>query len=129
MKKTTLAGVLILGLAAAAVLFFFDPSQMSFYPGCPFHRLTGLDCPGCGSTRAMHALLHGRLAVALHFNAMLILSLPLFAWLGLRAIWSGIKGRPPVAFQPFWVWLYLAAWVAFGILRNLPFQPFTSFAA
>ena len=45
-------------------------------PGlCLFHRLTGLECPGCGMTRAFHALTHGHVSEALSFN---LLSLPLF---------------------------------------------------
>jgi hypothetical protein len=45
-------------------------------PGlCLFHRLTGLECPGCGMTRAFHALTHGHVDEALGFN---LLSLPLF---------------------------------------------------
>ena len=26
---------------------------------CPFKAMTGLDCPGCGATRAIHQLLNG----------------------------------------------------------------------
>ncbi len=128
MKKITLISILAAGVAGASVLFWVDPLQVPIYPVCPFHQLTGLDCPGCGSTRATHALLHGQLVAALHFNALFVLSLPLFAWLGLRFVQSGIKGKPPVAIQPSWVWCYLAAWAAFGILRNLPVQPFPWFA-
>ena len=46
-------------LGAMAVIFFFDPVKNNFYPVCQFHRLTGLNCPGCGATRALFALLHG----------------------------------------------------------------------
>lgn len=35
---------------------------------CPFHRITGLYCPGCGGTRSMIALLHGHLFEAFHDN-------------------------------------------------------------
>lgn len=128
MNKILLTCILTGGVAVGLVLFFVDPSQVPIYPACPFHQLTGLDCPGCGSTRAMHALLHGQLVTALRFNAMLVFSLPLFAWFGFRFVWGGIKGKPPVAIQPVWVWFYLAAWMAFAVLRNLPVQPFSWFA-
>ena len=71
-------------LSSVAVLFFFNPSQSSFYPVCLFHQTTGLLCPGCGSLRALHQLLHGNLAAAFHFNALLISSLPILAWLSIR---------------------------------------------
>ena len=129
MKKTMYTCILVAAAAGAALLFFFDPSQVPIFPVCPFHQLTGLDCPGCGSTRAAHALLHGHLVTALHFNALFVVSLPLLAWFGVRYIQNEIKGRPPIVIQPFWAWCYLAVWTAFGILRNLPMQPFSWFAA
>lgn len=60
---------------AAAVLYLYynvDPSSAAWMPRCPSKMLTGLDCPGCGSQRALHALLHGDLAASLRFNALLI---------------------------------------------------------
>ena len=76
-----------------------------------------------------HQLLHGDLVAALHFNAMFILSLPLFAWLGLRILRSrtGAEASMPTV-RPVWLWLYLATWIAFGVLRNVP-GVFTAFAA
>lgn len=68
--------LLLIALAAfaAAVLFLFDPGHWAFYPGCVFYRTTGLLCPGCGSLRACHQLLHGHFAAALHCNPLLIVS-------------------------------------------------------
>ena len=51
-------------LGLAAVLFFFNPAQSGFYPFCVFHRTTGLLCPGCGSLRALHQLLHQRICTS-----------------------------------------------------------------
>lgn len=42
--------------------------------GCPFHDATGLDCPGCGATRACFNLLHGRVVTALHYNALAVVA-------------------------------------------------------
>lgn len=36
---------------------------------CPTLLVTGLECPGCGLTRAFIAIAHGRLAEALELNA------------------------------------------------------------
>ena len=49
---------------AAVILFVFDPTRVGFLPPCPLHEFTGLWCPGCGSTRALHQLVHGHLALA-----------------------------------------------------------------
>ena len=40
---------------------------------------TGLYCPGCGSTRALYALLHGRPGEALAMNPLLLVVLAWFA--------------------------------------------------
>lgn len=127
-KRISLASGLMIGLAAATVLFFCDPARVPIYPVCLFHRVTGLDCPGCGSLRALHELLHGNFAAALHFNAFLVLSLPVFAWLGFRFVARRMKKEPVATFRPVWLWLYLAAFVTFGILRDLPVPFFAAFA-
>ena len=36
---------------------------------CPFFRLTGIPCPGCGLTRAVILLLKGNLRASLEFHA------------------------------------------------------------
>lgn len=48
--------------------------------------LTGLQCPGCGSQRAIHALLTGELGQAWHFNALMVASLPFLLLLAVADI-------------------------------------------
>lgn len=117
------AGV-ILGVSAlgvCAVVFFFNPVQNSFYPVCLFHQLTGWNCPGCGMTRALYALLHGNFYVALRDNVFLILTLLLA---GARGGWmwaNQMRGRPAGSFLPAkFLWLYLALLLVFGVVRNVP---------
>jgi hypothetical protein len=59
---------------AATMLYRFPPDRYAFYPPCPFHAFTGWDCPGCGTTRAIAAMLHGDLLRAFSLNPLL----PLF---------------------------------------------------
>ena len=54
----------------------FDPYEVGFFPPCPFRELTGLKCPGCGSQRALHYLLHFELGKAFKENSLMILSIP-----------------------------------------------------
>ena len=109
------AAAALLGLAAAAVLFFFDPAVTRIFAPCPFHSLTGYHCPGCGSLRAVHALLHGELRAAFALNPLMVLSIP---FLGLLA-W-----KPRWALQVWVPWTAMALLIAYGIARNLPFWPF-----
>src|SRR5580692_7112989 len=75
--------LVVTGLVVMTMVYFFNPSAHSFYPVCQFHRLTGLNCPGCGATRALYALLHGNIATALRDNALFLFVL---AAAGLRGI-------------------------------------------
>ena len=63
-------------LTAAVVLYLYPPGPGTLYPLCPIHMVTGFRCPGCGSTHALHALLHGRVAEAVRYNALIVCSLP-----------------------------------------------------
>jgi len=116
----------LLGVLAGGVLFIFDPARHAFYPRCLWHSATGLTCPGCGSLRALHQLLHGHLAVAFHLNPLLVLATPLVLWLCAgQIIGSGAGKRIPTALtRPPWPWILLSVVVLFGVLRNLPFPPF-----
>jgi hypothetical protein len=121
-------GVVLLGVLAGGVLFFFDPAQHAFYPRCLWHSMTGLACPGCGSLRALHQLLHGHLGAALHLNPLLVLASPLLFWLiAGKIIGRGAGISAPTALtRPPWPWILLSVVLLFGVVRNLPFPPFAS---
>jgi len=72
------AGAVALG-AAVYVYYSYDPMAHSWFPQCPFKMLTGLDCPGCGSQRAVHAILHGEFRQAFYHNALLMPFVPYLA--------------------------------------------------
>jgi hypothetical protein len=115
--------VLAAGCTALAVVATRDPEHPGHYPVCPFHSLTGLWCPGCGSLRTLHALSQGDVSTALHRNVLAIAALPFLAlawmhWLG-RAV-SG-RARSPRTAPAAVLWAVLGLVVAFGVLRNLPF--------
>lgn len=114
----------ILGVATLSVLYFFNPVEHALYPKCMLHRLTGLDCPGCGGLRATHQLLHGNLLAAFQLNPLLMCLLPLGAYFGLRHIVflrTGRLWRQPFR-SPRWIALLAAVVIAFGVLRNFPWR-------
>lgn len=125
-KALLLAAAGLLCAVGVVIFFVFDPTQVTFFPPCLFHQITGLDCPGCGAQRALHQLLHGNFIAALRLNAMFVVSLPFAAWFGLR--WM-LRPSMPVFRNSRWLWFYLAAWILFGVLRNLPFPVFQWLAA
>jgi len=81
---------------------------------CPIHAVTGLYCPGCGSTRSLSALLQLDLADAFRYNSLIYTLLPLYGcyWLLQR------KKKTKLAKGMLVAMLVLA--IGFGIIRNLP---------
>jgi hypothetical protein len=123
-KPLLLLAALLL-TAATATLFTINPTTTRLYPPCPLHATTGLFCPGCGSTRALHHLLHGRLLTAFDFNPLLVASLPFLLYAAIRFLLHARRPAPaPPKPLPAWaIWSLLVLVLAFGILRNLPWQP------
>jgi hypothetical protein len=76
-------GALVALLLAGTLLFFFDPATASFYPPCLFKTFLGVQCPGCGSLRAAHQLLHGNFGAAWDLNPTLMIVGPLAAAISL----------------------------------------------
>src|SRR5579872_586117 len=85
------------GLFVAALgiisLRIFDPATSGLFPPCPLHYLTGWYCPGCGSLRAMHALLHGNLQQAWAMNPLTIVLLPFVAYGLASELIAALRGR------------------------------------
>ena len=85
-----------------------------------------LNCPGCGSLRALHHLTHGEFTAAFHCNPLLIFGMPVLLLAVTR--WSiQRRNQPPQAAlfaRPAVIWTMLVVIVAFGVLRNLPFAAF-----
>lgn len=121
--RRRIAGLGVLGAVAAPWLAWrFPPASSGFYPHCPIYETFHIYCPGCGGTRAVSALLHGRLADALHFNPLVVVLLPfLFTFLAIawiRAVRDADFRWPDV--PEIWIQATLAAAIAFTVIRNLP---------
>ncbi len=126
-RRNQLLVALLVAMAAAAVLLeVFDPATSGVFPPCPLRYLTGWYCPGCGSLRAIHQLLHGNLRAAWGLNPLTVVLLPFltygmasFALLELRG-----QGLPQPFLRAGWIRALCAAIVLFGIARNLTMHPF-----
>ena len=110
----------------AAYLFFFEPGKTGFFPACPFRTLTGLSCPGCGSTRGLHRLLHGDVVSALKFNPLMVLFLPFLLYALVRYTGAAVTGRPLQRhnLDPKYIWMLFGVIMSFWIFRNTRFYPF-----
>ena len=91
-------------MAVVLILRRFNPVEYQLFPPCMFHRLTGLNCPGCGLQRFVHAMTNGRPVEAIAYNAYLPLVFLYIALFALeRLVLTGtaqqrlrhiIEGRP-----------------------------------
>ncbi len=129
-KPIFVAGSLGTIAAGCAILFLFDPSTSAFYPPCPFHALTGLYCPGCGTARALHALLHGHVGEAFGLNPLMVVMLPFLGYSLLSYAIPRARGRslPGIPSSPFWGWLAFWVILAYWVLRNVPLYPLSLLA-
>lgn len=91
-RSVLIAGTIVAVGLVVALYYTLDPST-NYFPRCMFHELTGWQCPGCGSQRALHSLLTGNLAAAWHYTALFILEIPLL--LLLVVAWH-LRSRFPV---------------------------------
>jgi hypothetical protein len=108
-------------IGAGVMVYLFNPATHNFYPVCIFHALTGLNCPGCGMTRALYALLHGNLRLALKDNALFILMLAALAVWGAQLTVRKIRGQPATFdISLDFLWLFLFTAFVFAVVRNLP---------
>ncbi|WP_298651328.1 DUF2752 domain-containing protein [uncultured Proteiniphilum sp.] len=116
------AAVSVLLVAALYLFYIFDPEAQPLFPKCPFLLVTGYECPGCGSQRAVHSLLHLDIGAALKYNAFMVLALP-YIFLGIYLEYFGGKKRYPgiekFFFDKWSAVVLLVVIIAYWILRNL----------
>jgi uncharacterized protein DUF2752 len=129
-KKHFVAVFLPLGGLGLLLLQLFDPATSRLFPPCPLHYLTGWYCPGCGSLRALHQLLHGNFEAAWAMNPLTILLLPFLIYGLTSEALSQLRGRglPQVFLPAPAIRVLCVIIVLFGILRNLPVYPWNLLA-
>lgn len=127
-RRSTVIGIWLLLIAGAVYLFVYEPGRSGFFPSCPFRLFTGLTCPGCGTTRALHELMHGHFLAAFMLNPLLFLALPFFLFAFLRYSAFSLRGRAPRhnALPAPYIYAIFFVIVGFWIFRNTPFYPFVS---
>lgn len=107
-------------LLCGGILYTVNPTGSDFYMDCPFYYLTGYHCPGCGSLRGMHQLLHGDIAAAFSLNPLFVILIPVLGGIYVfKRKWLQ-KTQVPI--------IVLCIIFTYWILRNMPFLPFSLLA-
>ena len=112
---------LIAGITAAALVGYmviFDLTGLGM--PCVLHEFTGLQCGGCGLTRAAVSLLHLDFPAAFSYHALWPVFAAYVLWVGGSAAYAYIL-RGEIKLLPGKWWMHtavLAVIVGYGILRN-----------
>ena len=119
---TTVAAIVAAIVVVFIVLVYYhghDPATGAS-PKCMFKLITGYDCPGCGSQRALHAILNGDVGRAWAFNPFVFFAVPVGLFYiiveGCRRRWPRLHAA---AIHPVVVSIILIAVIAYSILRNM----------
>src|ERR1044072_1887899 len=127
-RRSTVIAIWSLLLAGSVYLYVFEPGRTGFFPPCLFRMLTGLTCPGCGSTRAMHQIVHGHFAAAFMLNPLFLIAIPFLLYALIRYSAAVMRGEipRPNALPPSYIYALFVIVVSFWVFRNTPFYPFIS---
>ena len=111
--------MLCVGIVAAIAVFYLLAAA-GIGIGCPFYQITGLQCPGCGNSRAAIALLRLDFSGALRYNLLFPLEFFDIIWVFFHCCHMYLKkGR--FFYRTPCIWMdasVLAAVVIWGIVRN-----------
>ncbi len=98
---------------------------------CLFHLITHLYCPGCGSGRALLALMHLDIGAALGYNALFVIFLLPLAYYLLKQYLRFVFQKDLLPFPELKNtvgYSIIIIFIVFGFLRNIPVYPFTLLA-
>jgi len=110
-------------IAVAAIWFYrFNPAEDELFLKCPFKTVTGWDCPGCGSQRAIHELLHLNFGKAFYYNPLMVSLIP-YVMLGFAFEIDSVKNRFPKTrkflFGTKAIFILLIVIIVFFVMRNI----------
>lgn len=110
----------VAAVVGTGVITAVDPTS-THVPLCPLKAVTGLDCPFCGSLRAVYSLTRLDLPTAANHNIVFTAAVPflIVGW----ALWLARTLREPDSRPrryPRATRVALAFLLAFAVLRNLP---------
>ncbi len=80
--------IIFVGLLLLPVLLYLIPvdSLNDTHTICLFKNIFGVNCYGCGITRAVLSALHFRFAAAFEYNKLVVIVLPLFIYVWIKMI-------------------------------------------
>lgn len=129
--KNRIKKIILFNLVLIVIFFsyYFLNTKFNFSIECPFHKLTGLYCPGCGITRCLFSIIKLDFKSAFHYNMLVFIMLPFFImyYVYLNYIYICNKEDKITKNIPNYVTItLLVITILFGILRNTEMFEFLS---
>lgn len=123
-------GIVILVLIVVGTYFYQNnpTAGEGVFLRCPSNLIFGIHCPGCGTQRALHHLLHLEIAEALRYNALFVIFFPMMMYGLFLIVYNIVFGtKKTILFltNKFVIIGLLVFVLLFGILRNVSVYPFT----
>ena len=122
--------LVLMSFGILALYFNWDPSNTALFPKCPFHEVTGIYCPGCGSQRAIHDIINGNLLDGFRHNYLILMVIfvvlyegyIIFRRLVFKQAGKNLLHNPKVTNT------ILLLVLLFWVFRNIDFFPFSELA-
>ena len=73
-------------------LFFFPITEYSYFPPCPWNKLTNTFCPGCGFIRGLQSVIDGNIFGLLQNNPLAMIALPFLGLSFISLVFQSIFG-------------------------------------
>lgn len=107
-------------VAAGVILAVLVQRGLRFRIYCPVYELTGLQCPGCGNTRATLALLRLDFKAMLTYNLLYPLEMLYIGWVGVCCVRNYLRGgRFSYRARPGWLdYTCIALILLWTVVRN-----------
>jgi len=130
LKKVFIATASILVICLFLFYYFYNPTEYSIFPRCPFNRITGLFCPGCGSQRAIHQILHANFTKGISHNFLIGLAVLVIVYDALIYLMNKVlnKSFKNILHYSKTTYTILILIILFWVLRNIDQYPFTILA-
>ncbi len=130
MNKIINIGLLIVITGLAVLFFILNPAEHNIFPRCIFNSLTGYYCPGCGSQRAIHSLLHLDFAGVAGNNFLFIPAFLLLLYHYIHPVLNRLFNwkLPNFFYYRSTPWIIFGIVIIFWVLRNIPVYPFSVLA-
>ena len=102
---------------------YYFASYSTYFPKCPFKVLTGLQCPGCGTQRAIHHILNLNISRAFKENVLLVVSIPYLLLAFLLTLFKNPNKKlmdwKKILYGKKTIYIILLIIFSFWILRNI----------